>query len=29
MSYLVAGVGTIQLFDPSTNALILTSKTLT
>lgn len=28
-SYLVAGVGTIQLFDPSTNALILTSKTLT
>ncbi len=29
MSYLVAGVGSIQLFDPSTNALILTSKTLT
>ena len=29
MSYLVAGVGTVQLFDPSTNALILTSKTLT
>lgn len=29
MSYLVAGVGTIQLIDPSTNALILTSKTLT
>lgn len=29
MSYLVAGVGTINLFDPSTNALILTSKTLT
>lgn len=29
MSHLVAGVGTIQLFDPSTNALILTSKTLT
>ena len=29
MSYLVAGVGSIQLVDPSTNALILTSKTLT
>jgi hypothetical protein len=29
MSYLVAGVGTVQLFDPSTHALILTSKTLT
>lgn len=29
MSYLVAGVGSVQLFDPSTNALILTSKTLT
>ena len=29
MSYLVAGVGSIQLFDPSSNALILTSKTLT
>lgn len=29
MSYLVAGVGTIQLLDPVTNALILTSKTLT
>lgn len=29
MSYLVAGVGSIQLIDPSTNALILTSKTLT
>ena len=29
MSYLAAGVGTIQLIDPSTNALILTSKTLT
>ena len=29
MSYLVAGVGTVQLFDPITNALILTSKTLT
>lgn len=29
MAYLMAGVGSIQLFDPSTNALILTSKTLT
>ena len=29
MSYLVASVGTVQFFDPSTNALILTSKTLT
>lgn len=29
MAYVVAGVGTVQLFDPSTNALILTSKTLT
>ncbi len=29
MSYLVAGVGSVQLIDPSTNALILTSKTLT
>jgi len=29
MSYLVAGVGRVELFDPSTNALILTSQTLT
>ena len=29
MAYLMAGDGSIQLFDPSTNALILTSKTLT
>lgn len=29
MSHLVAGVGTVQLFDTATNALILTSKTLT
>ena len=29
MSYLVAGVGSISLFDTNSNALILTSKTLT
>ena len=29
MANLLAGVGTVQLFDPTTNALILTTKTLT
>lgn len=29
MSYLIAGVGTAQFFDKATNALILTTKTLT
>lgn len=28
MAYVMASVGTVQLFDPSNNALIVTSKTL-